>query len=64
MANSVLGVRVALEDRQLVEKTAKARGEDMSDLIRRAIRKELASLGVLPIEQKQALDSRRWELSP
>jgi len=40
----------------------KARGEDLSDFIRRSIRKELASLGFLSDEQKKALGIKRAHL--
>jgi len=55
MLNLTLGVRVTLEDRRLLEKVCNARGEDLSDFVRRAIRKELASLSFLPDDQKKAL---------
>lgn len=55
MSNLTLGVRVTLEDRRLLETVCKARGEDLSDFMRRAIRKELASLSFLPEVQKKAL---------
>jgi uncharacterized protein (DUF1778 family) len=55
MSNLTLGVRVTLEDRRLLETVCKARGEDLSDFMRRAIRKELASLSYLSDEQKKAL---------
>ena len=55
MSNLTLGVRVTLEDRRLLEIVCKARGEDLSDFMRRAIRKELASLSFLPEVQKKAL---------
>jgi uncharacterized protein (DUF1778 family) len=51
----MIALRVSSQDRELIEKIVKARGEDLSSFVRRAIRKELASLGFLPIEQKQAL---------
>ncbi len=38
-----------------LREVSRARGEDVSDFVRRAILKELASLGYLPIEQKKAL---------
>lgn len=55
MSNLTLGVRVTLQDRQLLEMVCSARGEDLSDFVRRAIRKELASLSFLPDDQKKAL---------
>jgi len=55
MSNTVIGVRVSEEDRQLLDRVCKARGEDLSDFIRRAIKKELASLSYYPQEVKKAL---------
>ena len=55
MSNGVIGVRIAPEDKQLLEKVCKARGEDLSDFVRRSIRKELASLSFLSAEDKKAL---------
>lgn len=55
MSNLRLGVRVTSRDRRLLEKVCKARGEDISDFIRRSIRKELAALSFLPAEDKKAL---------
>ena len=55
MSNLRIGVRIAIEDRKLLEKVCRARGEDISDFVRRSIRKELASLSFLPAEQKKAL---------
>lgn len=51
----MLGVRVTERDRQLLDQVCKARGEDLSDFIRRSIRKELAALSFLPDEDKKAL---------
>jgi len=55
----VLGVRVteSLHSKLLV--VSEARGEDISDFIRRAILKELANLGFLPENQKKALGIKR-----
>jgi len=55
MSNLRLGVRVTSKDRKLLEKVCRARGEDLSDFIRRSIKKELASLSFLPAEDKKAL---------
>jgi len=55
MSNCVIGVRVSPEDKELLEKVSKARGEDISDFIRRAFRKELASLSYLSDDDKKAL---------
>jgi hypothetical protein len=42
-------------DRLLLQKVCKARGEDLSDFARRAIKKELASLSFYNQETKKAL---------
>lgn len=55
VVNTQLGVRVTKEDRNLIDKVCKARGEDISDFLRRAIRKELASLNYYSDEVKKAL---------
>jgi uncharacterized protein (DUF1778 family) len=54
MSNTVVGVRITEADRQLLAKVCQARGEDLSDFIRRAIKKELASLSYYPQEVKKA----------
>jgi len=55
MALIMIGVRVTSEDRTLLEKVCEARGEDISSFVRRAIKKELASLSFYPEETKKAL---------
>ena len=55
MENVYVGTRIETELKELVEKVCRARGEDVSDFIRRSIRKELASLSFLPEEDKKAL---------
>ena len=50
-----MGTRIEPELKELVERVCKSRGEDVSDFIRRSIRKELASLSYLPAEDKKAL---------
>jgi uncharacterized protein (DUF1778 family) len=63
MVNSVIGVRVSQEDKKLVEKISKLRGEDVSDFVRRSIRKELASLSFLSAEDKKALGIKQEVLT-
>ena len=46
---------MSIQDHDLLEKVSKARGEDISDFVRRAIKKELASLSFLPDYDKKAL---------
>ena len=55
MSKNALSLRIKEEDKTLLEKVCKARGEDISDFVRRSIRKELASLSYLSSEDKKAL---------
>jgi len=59
MKNKIIGFRVDSELnsllRRVFRRVCEARGEDLSDFIRRAVLKELASLSFLPKEQKKAL---------
>jgi len=55
MLGATITVRVDPKDRELLEKVCGARGEDLSHFIRRAIRKELASLSFYSEETKKAL---------
>ncbi len=61
MSNKTIGVRLPQEDKPLLEKVCKARGEDVSDFVRRSIRKELASLSYLSSEEKKALGIKTEE---
>ena len=51
----MIGVRMPSEHIVLLKKVCKARGEDLSDFVRRAIYRELADLSFLPEEHKKAL---------
>jgi len=53
--NTRIGLRIEREDRCLLEKVCHARGENISNFVRRAIKKELASLSFYPDETKKAL---------
>jgi len=55
MSNSIVSVRMSEEDKALLKKVAKARGEDPSDFVRRAVKMELARLSFLGPEEKKAL---------
>ena len=55
MLDQIVGVRFYTEDKLLLQKVSKARGEDLSDFIRRAVRKELASLSYYSSDVKKAL---------
>ena len=50
-----LSLRISRRDKELLEKICRARGEDPSDFVRRAVRKEFATLSYLPEEEKKAL---------
>jgi uncharacterized protein (DUF1778 family) len=55
VSNLTIGVRIPKEDRELLNKVCKARGEDLSDFVRRSILKELANLSFLSDDRKKAL---------
>jgi predicted transcriptional regulator len=55
MCNKVISVRLLSEDRELLDRICSARREDISGFVRRAIRKEFASLSYLSAEDKKAL---------
>jgi len=55
MSNARIGVVIEAEDRTLIEKVCHARGELISSFVRRAIKKELASLSFYDAETKKAL---------
>lgn len=50
-----VGFRMAEEDVNLLKKVSDARGEDISDFIRRSILTELARLSYFTVEKKKAL---------
>ncbi len=50
-----LSIRFTKRDLEVLVKVSRARGEDPSSFIRRAIRMELARLGFLSEEEMQAL---------
>lgn len=54
MSNCIV-VRFEPSIKKLVGKVAKARGEDVSDFVRRAVKIELARLSFLSEEEKKAL---------
>ncbi len=51
----LMQARVDVEELELVKKIASQRGEDVSDFVRRAVRRELATLGYLSQEETKAL---------
>lgn len=50
----VIGIRIEKEIYDILEHVAKARGENVSIFVRRAVIKELAELGYLPEEIRKA----------
>jgi len=59
MTNPTVFARMPIEDVELLKEVSKARGEDLSDFVRRAVYKELASLSFLPEAQKKALGMKQ-----
>lgn len=50
-----ISVRIDSNTISLVNKVSKDRGEQLSDFVRRAVRKELANLGYLRESERKAL---------
>lgn len=55
MGKPIVFARMPKEDVELLKKVCKARGEDLSDFVRRSVKKELARLSFLTAEEKKAL---------
>ena len=55
MSDPVIFARMPKNVVKLLKKVSKNRGEDISDFVRRAVYKELASLSFLSDEQKKSL---------
>ena len=55
MAKPIVFARISPGDRRLVERACRARGENISVFVRRAVRTELAKLSLLPDRDKRAL---------
>jgi len=53
--NKLIGVKFSYGDAELIKDVSSARGEDVSDFVRRAVKKELASLSYLTGSEKKAL---------
>lgn len=53
--DKLIAAKVSFRCWKLLKKVCDYRNEDLSDFIRRAVLKELASLSYLPEEQKKAL---------
>ena len=54
-SNKIIGVRFSTEDAELLQRVCKARGEDISGFIRRAVRTDLAYLSFYTDIEKKAL---------
>ena len=55
MKDKIIFARVESTDLVLLKRVCKARGEDLSDFVRRSVRMELARLSFLSQEEKKAL---------
>jgi len=53
-----IGIRMSSGEIALLKKVSHARGEDVSDFVRRAIKSELARLSYLSSNEKKALGIR------
>jgi hypothetical protein len=51
----MIALRIEVEEKELLRRICRARGEDLSSFVRRAIRMELARLSYLSEEEKKAL---------
>lgn len=56
MSNPIVFARMPKKDVALLRRVCQARGEDLSDFVRRAVRRELARLSFLSKMDKKALE--------
>jgi len=56
LSKRIVFARMTSEDVELIKKVCKARGEQVSDFVRRSVRRELARLNYLSEEEKKALE--------
>ena len=54
--NKIIAARFPIKDANLLKEVAKNRGQDVSNFIRFAVRKELARLSYLTTEERKALE--------
>ena len=59
--SSQITIRLEHEIYSLLKRVAQARGEDVSDFVRRAIKRELARLSYLGEEERKALNVKEAE---
>jgi hypothetical protein len=57
----IIAMKVEEDDLVLVKKVADSRGENVSSFLRRALRRELASLSYYPADVKKALGLQQVE---
>lgn len=55
MKNKIIGFRVTEQTKLMLDTVTAARGEDVSNFVRRAVLKELGQLGFLSENQRKAL---------
>jgi len=51
-----VSVRLSRRDKELLDRLCEARGEELSDFIRRAIKRELAKAGLIPEDEARLLE--------
>ena len=56
----IIGARFSKSDADLLKEVCTARGEDVSDFVRRSVRKELARLSFFTDMEKKALGVKRY----
>ena len=54
--NKIVAVRFTMSDVDLLKKVSKNRGQDVSDFVRLSVRRELARLSYLTLEEKKSLE--------
>jgi hypothetical protein len=57
--SSIMFARIEPSELELLKEICRARGEDLSDFVRRAVKTELARLSYLSENEKKALGLRR-----
>jgi uncharacterized protein (DUF1778 family) len=55
----VVGARLTLEDRRFIKEACKARGENISSFLRRALKRELARMGYFSEKERKALEVKK-----
>ena len=54
--SQLINIKIPKKDGNLIDEACEKRGEDRSSFIRRAYKRELAKLGLLSKEEKEALE--------